>query len=63
MHTSIEKMEIGIEFSDMKIIEIEVTFVYRNITTNYIEAFHSLYSICHPEYVSARSYSMYKNTC
>jgi hypothetical protein len=31
---SIEKMKIGIEikFSDMKIIEIEVNFVYRNIT-------------------------------
>jgi hypothetical protein len=32
---SIEKIEIGIEiqFSDMKIIEIEVNFVYRNITS------------------------------
>jgi hypothetical protein len=31
---SIEKIEIGIEieFSDTKIIEIEITFVYRNIT-------------------------------
>jgi hypothetical protein len=34
MHTSIEKIDIGIEieFSDMKIIEIDITFVYRNIT-------------------------------
>jgi hypothetical protein len=31
MHTSIEKIEI--EFSDMKIIDIEITFVYRNITS------------------------------
>jgi hypothetical protein len=30
---NIEKIEI--EFSDTKIIEIEITFVYRNITSNH----------------------------
>jgi hypothetical protein len=34
---SIEKIEI--EFSDTKIILIEITFVYRNITTNYLTIF------------------------
>jgi hypothetical protein len=33
-----EKIEI--EFSDMKIIEIEITFVYRNITSLFSRTIH-----------------------